>query len=105
MSEEELRELERRRLLELRRRLVEQQRRAAVEAQKQAALKLILTPEARQRLTNIKLVRPEFAEQLELHLIQASQTGKVKLPITDEQLKEILIRLQSKRRDIRIRRV
>lgn len=77
----------------------------AVEREKQAALRQILTPEARQRLARIKLVKPEFAERLEIQLIQIAQTGKVKLPITDEQLRLLLSRLQPERREIRFRRI
>jgi len=51
------------------------------------------------------MVRPEFAEQLELQLIQIAQSGRLKIPLTDEQLKETLKRLQSQRRDITIRRI
>jgi len=102
MSEEEIEELRRRRLLELQRRLAQEQQ---IEVQKQAALRRILTPKARQRLTNIKMVKPEFADQLELQLIQLAQQGKVNIPLTDEQLKDILMRLQSSRREIKIRRV
>jgi programmed cell death protein 5 len=109
VGEEELEQLRRRRLAELQRAAAEEERRAEfqqqVEVQKQAILKRILTPEARQRLTNIKMVRPDFADQLELHLIQLAQSGKVKLPISDEQLKEALVRLQSQRKEIRIRRM
>jgi len=109
MSEEEIEELQRRRMLELRRRLAEEQQRIQVqqqiEIQKQALLRRILTPDARRRLTNLKMVRPEFAEQLELQLIQLAQQGKINIPVTDEQLKEILVRIQSGRRDLKIRRV
>ncbi len=109
LGEGELEELRRRRLAELQRAAVDEQRRAEVqqqvEVQKQAILKRILTPEARQRLTNIKMVRPDFADQLELQLIQLAQSGRVKLPISDEQLKEALVRLQSQRKDIKIRRI
>ena len=102
-------ELRKRRLMELQRRLVEEQQRAQeqqqIEIQKQALLRRILTPEARRRLTNLKMVKPEFAEQLELQLIQLAQLGKMSIPVTDEQLKEILVRLQSGRRDFKIRRV
>ncbi len=108
-EDRELEELRRRRLLELQRRLLEQERaaeeRMRIEAQKQAVLRRILTPAARQRLANLKLVKPEFAEQVELQLIQAAQTGRLPIPLTDEQLKRILIHLQSGRRDIRIRRL
>ncbi len=106
---EELEEIRRRRLLELQQRLVEEQQqvqaRQRLETQKQALLRRILTPEARQRLTNLKMVRPEFAAQLELQLIQIAQQGKMNLPVTDEQLKDILRRLQPGRREIKIRRV
>ena len=102
-------ELRRRRLLELRRRLAEEQQRIQVqeqiEVQKQALLRRILTSDARRRLTNLKMVKPEFAEQLELQLIQLAQQGKINIPVTDEQLKEILVRIQSGRREFKIRRV
>ena len=108
-EDKELEELRRRRLLELQRRLLEQERaaeeRMRIEAQKQAILRRILSPAARQRLANLKLVKPEFAEHVELQLIQAAQTGRLPIPLTDEQLKRILLHLQSGRRDIRIRRL
>jgi len=107
-SDEELNEIRRRRYSDLQRSAMEEQRqveaRRQYEAQKQAALKLIMTPEARQRLTNIRMVKPEFADQVEMQLIQLAQSGRVKLPINDDQLKEALARLQSSRKEIRIRR-
>ena len=109
MSEEELDALRKRRMLELQQRMVEEQKQAQaqqqLESQKQALLRRILTPEARSRLTNLNMVKPEFTEQLELQLIQLAQQGRINLPITDEQLKELLVRLQSGRRDYKIRRV
>ena len=108
-EDEELEEIRRRKLLELQQRLAEEQRKAQMqqqmEMQKQAILRRILTPEARQRLTNIKLVKPEFASQLELQLIQLAQAGRLNIPVTDEQLKVILKHLQGTKRDIRIRRI
>ncbi len=110
MSEdEELEEIRRRRLLALQQRIAEEQRKIQVqqqlEMQKQAILRKILTPDARRRLTNLAIVKPEFTSQLELQLIQLAQQGRISIPITDEQLKEILLRLQSHRREIRIRRI
>ena len=108
MSEEEVEEIQSRKMLELQRRIAGEQRRAQmqgqIETQKQALLRRILSPEARQRLNNLKMVKLEFAEQLELQLIQLAQAGKINIPVTDEQLKELLTRLQSQRREIRIRR-
>ena len=109
MSEEELEALRKRRMLELQQRMVEEQKQVQaqqqLEGQKQALLRRILTPEARSRLTNLNMVKPEFTQQLELQLIQLVQQGRIKIPITDEQLKELLVRLQSGRRDYKIRRV
>jgi programmed cell death protein 5 len=109
VSEEELEALRKRRMLELQQRMAEEQQQAQaqqqLERQKQALLRRILTPEARSRLTNLNMVKPEFTQQLELQLIQLAQQGRINLPITDEQLKELLVRLQSGRRDYKIRRV
>lgn len=109
MSEEELEALRKRRMLELQQRMVDEQNQAQaqqqLEKQKQALLRRILTPEARSRLTNLNMVKPEFTQQLELQLIQLAQQGRISIPITDEQLKELLVRLQSGRRDYKIRRV
>lgn len=109
MSEEELDTLRKRRMLELQQRMLEEQKQVQaqrqLESQKQALLRRILTPEARSRLTNLNMVKPEFTSQLELQLIQLAQQGKINLPITDEQLKELLVRLQAGKRDYKIRRV
>jgi programmed cell death protein 5 len=109
LSEEELEALRKRRMLELQQRMVEEQKqvqaRQQLESQKQALLRRILTPKARSRLTNLRMVKPEFTQQLELQLIQLAQQGRIAIPITDEQLKELLVRLQSGRRDYKIRRV
>ena len=98
MSEdEEIEALRKRRLLELQQRILQEQQQAEaqerVELQKQALMRRILTPEARQRLANLKMVKPQFASQLELQLIQIAQQGKLKLPIDDDRLKEMLIQL------------
>ncbi len=109
-SDEELQRLRERRLMELQaqQRQAEdvQRARQEAEAQKEALMRRILTPEARQRLTNIKMVRPDYAEQLELQLIQVAQSGRVKLPIDDDMLKRLLLQIQSQQnqREIRIRR-
>ena len=109
MSEEELEALRKRRMLELQQRMVDEQKQSQaqqqLESQKQALLRRILTPEARSRLTNLKMVKPEFTQQLELQLIQLAQQGRIAIPITDGQLKELLVKLQSGRRDYKIRRV
>ena len=107
-NEDEIEELKRRKMLELQAKAAEQQRqeelRRQYEVQKKLALQQILTPEARSRLANIRAAKPEFAEQIEIQLIQLAQGGRIASQITDTQLKEILRRVQERRRDIKIRR-
>ena len=76
-----------------------------IEAQKNALLAKILAPDARQRLNNLKMVKQEFAEQIEMQLIEMAQTGKLPIPLSDAQLKGILIQLQSRKREPTIRRI
>ncbi|NIO37588.1 DNA-binding protein [Candidatus Bathyarchaeota archaeon] len=109
MSSDELEEIRRRKLLNLQRQVANEQKNVEIEqqleAQREALLRRILTPKARQRLANLKMVKPEFTEQLELQLIQLAQQGRVSIPLTDEQLKEMLAQIQSRKREIKIRRV
>ena len=107
-DEENIEELRRRKMLELQARAAEMQRqeelRRQYDVQKKLALQQILTPDARSRLANIRAAKPEFAEQIELQLIQLAQSGRISSQITDAQLKEILRRVQDRKRDIKIRR-
>ncbi len=109
MSDDELEQIRKRKLLSMQSRVSEEQRQAQaeeqLEKQKQALLSKILTPEARQRLNNLKMVRQEFAEQIELQLIEMAQTGKLPIPLSDAQLKQILLQLQSRKRETQIRRI
>lgn len=100
----ELEELLRRRAAEEQRRLSQEQaRKKQLEEQKEALLRAILTQEARLRLKNIELVRPELAEALENQLIALAQSGRIPIPITDDQLKQMLEQItERERRDFKI---
>lgn len=107
-SDEELEALRRRRMADMQRAAYDEQRKSQqqqqVERQKQSIIRQILTPEARQRLANIRMVKPEFAEELEMQLIQLAQSGRLQQQITDAQLKKTLVQLQSQKREVKIRR-
>lgn len=106
MSEDELEEIRRRKLAAIKeqaiRQQVQEQQRAEFEAQKEAILRQILTPEARARLTNLKMVKPELAEQIEIQLIQLAGNGRLRGPVTDEQLKSLLLQIQGRERERKI---
>jgi|YelNatPaOPRAMG01_1025707.scaffolds.fasta_scaffold24508_6 programmed cell death protein 5 len=66
-------------------------------------LKLFFTPEARLRLNNVKLVKPEVAQAVEDRVIQLGTSGKITHPITDEELKALLGRFGEQRREFKIK--
>ena len=78
------------------------QKQQAEEALKNA-MPHILDEKARERLSNLKLVKPDMAMQLEFYLFQLYQTGQVKEKITEEQLIMVLKKLGEKK-DFKITR-
>ncbi len=107
---DDLETLRRKKMAELQQRLLEDQAKQEqmehVEGQIRGAIQQILTPEARARLANIKMAKPEYATQIELMLIQIAQGGQLQNKITDEQLKGILKKIaEGSKREFKIRRV
>lgn len=74
-------------------------------AQKDALLRRILDPESRLRLGNVRMVRPDLAAQVENYLVSMITQGRLSPPVTDGQLKQILLSLQQPRRDFKMSRV
>jgi programmed cell death protein 5 len=66
-------------------------REAEAAAMRQRALMVLLDPAARQRLMNIRIVKPELATAVENYLI-------------NDELKQILLSLQQPKRDFKINR-
>jgi len=83
----------------------QQMKAAEVDAQIKLIISKILTPEARERLANIRVVKPAFARQIEMFLIQLYQSGRLGKQVTDEQLKKILEKLREEKKETTIRRV
>ena len=73
--------------------------------QKEQILKQILTSEARMRLNNIKMVKPELSDLVEQYLIGMATQGKMPGQITDDQLKQILLSKQQPKRKFKINRI
>jgi programmed cell death protein 5 len=76
---------------------------AEIRAQRAAVLRQILSPEARSRLSNLRMVKPSFAEQLENDLIRLASSNRLpEIPITDKTLKTMLTQLAGRQRDTKI---
>lgn len=75
-----------------------------IEAQRQSILRQITTPEARDRLANIRLANPQMADSVENQLIRLAQSGRLQGAVTDPMLREILRSMVPQEREIRIER-
>ena len=71
-------------------------------------MRKILSPEGRQRLENIRMVKRQFAEQIELQLIQLYQSGRLSgaIPLPDKAFKKLLAQISSmnKKKDYNIKK-
>ncbi len=111
-SDRELDEIRRKRLEEMQRsqgqeRAEEEQQKAAQEAErarKQQILRQILDIAARERLANVRLVRPDLAENVENQLIQLYSMGRINRIITEEEIKQILGKMTETKRETHIER-
>ena len=66
------------------------------QAQLKAAMYQIMSKDAMQRLFTLRATRPEFAMQVELGLFELYGQGKLKPPVSDQQLKTILTQITQK---------
>jgi programmed cell death protein 5 len=80
------------------------QKEAEAAAMRQRVLLALLDTAARQRLMNVRLVKPELAAAVENYLINAASTGRLNRPLTDDELKQLLQRIQQPKRDFKIDR-
>jgi len=69
---------------------------------RERVLRVLLTTEARQRLTNVKMVKPELAKAVEDYIIAMGSQGKLNKALTDDELKQILSSIQQPKRDFKI---
>jgi len=79
---------------------------ASRRAMRENVIRVALTSEARQRLTNVRMVKPEVAHAIEEYIIQLVSSGRLKKTIDDEQLKELLQTIQgTAKKEFKIRRI
>ena len=82
-----------------------QEKDSQLKAQKEMMLKQVLSSEARLRLNNVRMVKPDLANLVETYLVNLAAQGKMSGQISDEQLKQILLSIQQPKRDFKINRI
>ena len=84
---------------------ISQEKDKQLKAQKEIMLKQVLSSDARLRLNNVRMVKPDLADLVENYILNLSVQGKISGQISDEQLKQILSSTQQPKRDFKFKRI
>ena len=82
-----------------------QEKDSQLKAQKEMMLKQVLSSDARLRLNNVRMVKPDLADLVENYILNVTAQGKISGQISDDQLKQILLSAQQPKRDFKFNRV
>ena len=82
-----------------------QEKDSQLKAQKEMMLKQVLSSDARLRLNNVRMVKPDLAGLVENYILNLNVQGKISGQISDDQLKQILLSVQQPKRDFKFNRV
>jgi programmed cell death protein 5 len=82
----------------------QQQKEQQAEQQLDDLIRRILTPEAKNRLSNIRLVNKALYLSVAQSLLVLAKSGRLPGKITDEQLKSLLSKAVENKKEIQIRR-
>jgi programmed cell death protein 5 len=83
----------------------DRKREADADAMRQKVLMVLLDASARQRLANVRMVKPELANAVENYLVNAASSGRLNRALTDDELKQILLSIQTPKKDFKINRI
>jgi programmed cell death protein 5 len=80
----------------LRKAIAKRMRQMQIENQKKELVRRFTTPEAYERLSNVRMANPELYSQLLDLIISMGQSGRITTKLTEDQLKSILAKLTFK---------
>mmetsp|Transcript_35562 Transcript_35562/g.57137 ORF Transcript_35562/g.57137 Transcript_35562/m.57137 type:complete len:113 (-) Transcript_35562:347-685(-) len=69
----------------------------AIKQKRDAMMKQLLAPEAMERLTRIKLVKPEMAEQVTNMILSMASKGAIKSKVSGDTLKSYLAQINQEK--------
>lgn len=73
-----------------------------LDSAKKSVLQRALSKEARQRLANVKVAHPALAEQVEMAVMNAAQSGAIKGEISEIQMRAILERATAEKKNFKL---
>lgn len=82
------------------RKSIEQERQG--KAAREQMLRVVFSSEARERLNNIRMVKPEQAEMIESQIFQLVAAGRLKRQVNDDELKQMLGQMQRPKKEFKI---
>lgn len=71
-------------------------------AAREQMLRLVFTSEARERLNNIRMVKPAQADMIENQIFELAASGRLRKQINDEELRQMLEQMQRPKREFKI---
>jgi programmed cell death protein 5 len=71
-------------------------------AAKEQMLRVIFTTEARERLNNVRMVKPDLADSIESQVLQLATSGRLRRQVNDEELKQMLGQMQRPKKEFKI---
>ena len=71
-------------------------------AAKEQMLRVVFTSEARERLNNIRMVKPDLAVAIESQIFQLASSGRLRHQVSDDELKQMLGQMQRPKREFKI---
>ncbi|HYB03686.1 MAG TPA: DNA-binding protein [Nitrososphaerales archaeon] len=78
----------------------DQERQAKVA--REQMMRVIFSSEARDRLNNLRMVKPDLANAVENQVFQLASSGRLRHQINDEELKQMLGQLQRPKKEFKI---
>jgi programmed cell death protein 5 len=98
-----LNEIKKKKLEELKETQAQQEQAMEIETQIETQLKEILEPQAKERLTRVRMINNQRYSQVVSGLIQLNQSKRLEKKISDKELKKLLEKL-SEKKEITIKR-
>jgi programmed cell death protein 5 len=71
-------------------------------AAREQLMRVIFTTEARDRLNNLRMVKPDLAASVENQIFQLASSGRLRHQINDDELKQMLGQLQKPKKEFKI---